>query len=92
MPTTMFSNTPLECTICTEDLRNCDFMIDPDGVYIDGFNPVNPHKNVSDPKHNGAWVNKFCTMTEVDSFILYFPYGLLLIPLLMVSLHKGFDR
>ena len=92
MPTTMFSNTQLECTICNKNLSNCGFMMDQIGVYRKGCNPIDSEKNVSDPNHNGAWVNKFCTMTAINSFILYFPYGLILIPLLLIFLHKGFDK
>ena len=92
MPTSMFNNTPLECTICRKDLGNCDFMMDQRGFYIERFNPVDDQKNVTDPKHNGAWVNKFCTMTEVHSFILYFPYCLILLPLLIISIHKVLNK
>ena len=92
MPTSMFSDTPLGCTICAIELGNCGFMMDQQGGYIKGFNPVDQNNNVSDPQHNGAWVNKFCTMTAINSFILYFPYGLILIPLLLVSLHKAFNK
>ena len=92
MPTSMFSSTPLECTICNKDLSNCGFMMDQIGGYVKGFNPVDSKNNVSDPQHNGAWVNKFCTMTSVDSFVLYFPYGLILIPLFLIFLHRSFDK
>ena len=92
MPTTMFSNTPLNCTICTKSAGNCGFMIDKNGTYKEGFYPVDPEKNVYDPAYNAGWVTKHCTMTEIDNFILYFPYVLLLIPLIMVGMESGFIR
>ena len=92
MPTAMFHNTPINCNICIKNTRNCNFMIDSKGFYKDGFNPVDPEKNISNPEYNGAWVTKFCTMMEVDNFILYFPYVLLLMPLVMVALEKVFIK
>ena len=58
----------------------------------DNFNPINDPdgENLSDPGHNAWWVKKYCTMTEVNYFTLYFPYILLLIPILMIAIEKGF--
>ena len=81
----MFSSTPLDCTVCQKDFGNCAF-----DFKDKAFNPVDPKNNVSDPKHNAWWVKKYCTMTDVDTFTLYFPYLLLLIPLMMVAVEKGF--
>jgi len=67
-------------------------MIDKTGTYKEGFYPVDPEKNIYNPSYNAAWVTKYCTMTEVDNFILYFPYVLLLIPLIMVGMERGLIR
>ena len=80
----MFSNTPLDCTVCDKQDGNCDFM---EGK--ENFHPIDG-SNVPDPGHNAWWVKKYCTMTEVNYFTLYFPYLLLLIPILMIAIEKGF--
>lgn len=84
----MFSNTPLDCTVCNFNAKNCKF---PD-LNEDDFHPINdPAKdNLSNPEHNAWWVKKYCTMSEVSYFTLYFPYLLLLIPILMIAIEKGF--
>ena len=86
MPTAMFSSTPLDCTFCSEKAGNCKFM---EGKQINGKSFEYASEN---PGHNAWWVKKFCTMSDVDGFTLYFPYMLLLIPLIMVALEKGFIK
>ena len=84
MPTAMFSSTPLDCTACLETAGNCQFLQNKTGF---DYNPIT---NGSKNPHGLWWVKKYCTMTAVDAFTLYFPYILLLIPLIMVAVEKGF--
>ena len=44
------------------------------------------------PDYNAWWVKKYCTMTTVDEFTLYFPYVLLIMPLIMVAVEKMFIK
>ena len=44
----------------------------------------------TDPKLNAWWVKKYCTYTAVDNFILYFPFVLLVIALLLILIERGF--
>ena len=81
----MFSSTPLDCTACRESTGNCEFLKDKPNF---DFNPIS--NTTDDPKH-GLWcVKKYCTMTAVHDVTLYFPYILLIIPLVMVAIEKGF--
>ena len=76
VPTAMVMETPLECTFCKDDL-----CVD---LNISG-------KGVEDPEYFEDWVKEFCTFNgSVDPFILYFPYILLLIALVMVLMEKIF--
>ena len=86
MPTTMFSSTPLDCTFCSKDAGNCKFMEDKE------INGIPFQWAATNPGHNAWWVKKFCTMSDVDSFTLYFPYFLLIIPMFMVAIERGFIR
>ena len=85
LPTAMFSATPLDCNICTEEDKNCEFM-----KGLNNFNPIT--NKTSAPSYNAWWVKKYCTMTAVDEFTLYFPYILIIIPLIMVAIEKGFVK
>ena len=84
MPTAMFSSTPLDCTACLETAGNCKFLQNKTGF---DYNPI---ANGSKNPHGLWWVKKYCTMTAVHAVTLYFPYILLLIPLIMVAIDKGF--
>ena len=94
MPTTMFSSTPLSCVPCTSRFKNCKFM------YEDYENNVTKpefshSRRIYDgvetgDTYSGLWLKKYCTQSEVDIITLYFPYMLLLVPLMMVGLNKGF--
>ena len=95
-PTTMFISIPLECTVCSKNLRNCEFMYDGDS-YKPGFNPVDQEKNFENltralKLHHPWWVKNYCTMNQIRWFDLYFPYILLFLPLIMVDMEKGFVR
>ena len=79
----MFRRNPLTCQLCSEEVQNCEFMQD-----TPGFIRTNSSQN---PKYNGGWVNKYCNMEEVEDFLLYFPYVLIIIPLIMLASEKGFD-
>ncbi|CAB4069676.1 LRRC8 [Lepeophtheirus salmonis] len=61
-PTAIINGTPLDCNFCTED--GCK----------DYFERTNTsHRDAEPPDYNFWWVKKYCTMTAVDGFILYFP-------------------
>ena len=83
MPTTMFGGgTPVDCTLCTSKDGNCDFG------NMDEMSDMKTDK----PSFNAWWVKKYCTMTTVDEFTLYFPYVLLIMPIIMVAMEKGFTK
>jgi len=85
-PTSIISNAPLECTICKE--KNCNFEAMPSSyVPYNGTDSAGPY--------NIWWVKKYCTFhgkTGVEEFILYFPYILLIVPLLMILIENCFIR
>ena len=83
-PTTIFTNMQLTCDRCVTETANCKFM--------KGRSDFNTTRKVNDPGYRGGWVNRYCTMTEVDDVTLYFPYILIAISLFMVGIEKGFDR
>ena len=85
-PTSIVSNAPLDCTICKEN--NCNFENRPSS-----FVPYNGTD--SNGPYNSWWVKKFCTFhgeTGVEEFILYFPYILLIMPLIMILIENCFIR
>ena len=87
MPTTMFAATPLDCTLCNEKEGNCEFL--EDGEKLDFDQKMNA---TGKPDFSAWWVKKYCTMTRVDEFTLYFPYVLLVMPIIMVAMEKGFIK
>ena len=86
-PTAVINSTPIFCTICDEKAQNCEFM--KNNTDYKGYHPT---ATSDDPKHNAWWVKSYCTMTAVNEFVLYFPYILIGIPLMMVLIEKGFIR
>ena len=84
IPTTMFSSTPLNCQLCSEDVNNCEFMED-----LEGFNRTKTRKD--GPGYYGGWVKKYCSMNEVEDFIIYFPYLMIIIPMVMIASDQGFN-
>lgn len=75
VPTSLVTGNPLECTFCQGDLCMA----------------YNDSGTVADPEYYMVWVKKFCTFNgSVDSFLLYFPYILLLIALVLVLIEKIF--
>ena len=81
MPTAIIQSTPLDCQVCKED--NCDF---PD------YKPLVRVNQTTDPKYSAWWAKKYCTMESVPEFVLYYPYALIQIPLIIVLIGKGFTR
>ena len=83
-PTTMFQRSPLWCNPCMNETKNCEFMkVREDFSYA---------SRDTLPGYHSSWVTKYCTMTEVDDFTLYFPYIILFFSLLMVVVERGFNR
>uniref|UniRef100_A0A0K2TQZ0 Uncharacterized protein n=1 Tax=Lepeophtheirus salmonis TaxID=72036 RepID=A0A0K2TQZ0_LEPSM len=80
-PTAIINGTPLDCNFCAEE--DCR-------IY---FNRTNTsHRDPENPGYNSLWVKKYCTMTAVDGFILYFPYLLLIMALVIVLIERVFLR
>jgi len=84
-PTAIINGTPLDCTICKKN--TCTFMRDDEGFKNGSLDQIPP-----DPAPNAWWVKKYCTATAVDHFIMYFPFILLLMALVMVLIERGFIR
>ena len=75
-PTAMVMESPLHCTICKDDL--CNPL-----KYFEGM--------AVDPGYCEEFVKQYCLVNgSIDSFLLYFPFILLLISLVMVALEKTF--
>ena len=75
VPTAIITGTPLDCNYCQNDF--C------------GANITNQGKE--NPNFNAWWVKKFCTYNgAVDNFLLYYPYFLLLIALLLFAMERIF--
>ena len=45
-----------------------------------------------DPGYSGGWLKEYCRKTAVEEFTLYFPYVLIIIPLIMVAVENGFNK
>ena len=81
VPTAIITGTPLDCTYCVQDF--C------------GANATDTFTNVGKepPGFNNWWVKKFCTFNgAVDNFLLYYPYFLLMIALILFALEKFFHK
>ena len=53
--------------------------------------PKNEDGSVEDPGFHAWWTKKFCTFNNsVDPFILYFPYFLLIVPLIILLIERLF--
>ena len=90
MPTSMFYSTPLDCQVCKETLRNCDFMHGKKGFYPVGN--ITTNKTISEPDFSKWWANKYCNKNSIHYFTLYFPYALIIIPLCMVAVERIFVK
>ena len=86
MPTAMFYTTPLDCQVCKESLKNCDFMRGKEGFFPVGRTIDN--KTILDPGYSTWWAKKYCNENYVHDFTLYFPYTFIIIPLLMVAVER----
>ena len=82
VPTAMVTGTPLDCTYCLQD--HCTF---PNQTKID-------QRRVGNPGYNTRWVKKFCTMNHeaVDPFLLYFPYFLLIVAMILIAIERTFVK
>jgi len=82
VPTAIITGTPLDCNYCQEDF--CQNVHEP-------FNQTNVGKE--DPKFNAWWIKKFCTLNgAVPAFMLYFPYFLLMVALVLVFIERVFQK
>ena len=86
-PTAIINGTPLDCNFCQKDHCENKFKDPPLNVTEEDRAELR-----IDPKFNAWWVKKYCTMTAVDSFILYFPYILLIMALVIVLIERVFVR
>ena len=101
-PTAIINGTPLDCNLCKED--HCKGVsttpapaVPPPGGTDQDDDPGHEVDDrgfivQDDPGFNAWWVKKYCTMTAVDQFILYFPYILLIIALVIVLIERVFVR
>lgn len=81
VPSAIVTSTPLDCTFCGENTGYC-------GMY----NTTLTYKE-DDPKFNAWWVKKYCTYNgSVNWLLLYFPYCVLLIALILFAIEKVFQR
>ena len=95
MPSTMFfEKTPLDCTICNKAEGNCDFLNDlkESKDWATEMSTKVNNTGIAKPDFSASWTKRYCTMTSVDKFTLYFPYVLLIMPLIMVAVEKGFVK
>ncbi len=91
-PTAIINSTPLDCTPCQADRCPDDkFRTTYDDEEAQSHADVDASK-VNQKDINAWWVKKFCTMTAVDEFIMYFPYILLIMAFVIVLIEKMFVR
>ena len=77
MPTSMITSSQLECTLCKNETGFC------------GATPKTPYDE--DPNFNSWWVKNACTFNgSVESFMLHFPYVLLIIALILFAVERVF--
>ena len=76
-PTAIINSTPLQCTICTKDI--CD--------------PSKVANSDPDGNVNIYWLKNYCTFDPeaVDQFLLYFPYVLLIVAILLFLIERAFN-
>jgi len=89
-PTAIVSSSPLECIMCSPNQTNCR----EDKLHTEGQNMDRTEwrQDAELYKGNRWWVNKFCLMEAMDRFMLYFPYILLIMALVLVLIQRGFIR
>ena len=83
VPTAIITGTPLDCNYCQADF--C-------GSFTNSTTTIEyTNKGREDPKFNASWVKKYCTFNgSVDGFLLYYPYFLLMIALILFALERVF--
>ena len=90
-PTAIINGTPLDCNFCVKD--HCANKFPDDLVNATDQERADHDAEFSEnPGYDRWWVKKYCTMTAVDSFILYFPYILLIMALVIVLIERVFVR
>ena len=83
VPSAIVTGTPLDCNYCQEDV--CGTFSN------DTHNVEFTNTGKEDPKFNAWWVKKYCTFNgSVDGFLLYYPYFLLMIALILFALERVF--
>ena len=82
-PNAIITGTPLDCNYCQQDF--C-------GTFSNDTHTVEfTNTGKEDPKFNAWWVKKYCTFNgSVDGFLLYYPYFLLMIALILFALERVF--
>jgi len=86
IPTAMIMGTPLDCNYCQADHCGLNFI-------NNASFPINMSSIRQDPKFSGWWVKKYCTLNgTVKHFMLYFPYLLLIVALVLVLIERFFLR
>ena len=82
-PTAIIKVTPLDCTRCTG--VNCILQ---NGTNFGG-DKINENPNFS-----ARWVKQYCTHNNphMNAYLMYFPYILLILALVLVLIERGFIR
>ena len=78
----MINGTPLYCTICKDNICG-DLGKDA---------PIDDQNKTIDPGHHPWWVKQHCTLDPkaVNQFLLYFPYVLLIVAILLYLIETAF--
>ena len=73
----MINSTPLWCTPCKGTLCGNETL----------------NQNKDDPGHSPLWVKQYCTLDPetVDQFLLYFPYLLLILAVVLYFIERAFN-
>ena len=73
----MINSTPLWCTPCKGTLCGNETL----------------NQNKDDPGHSPLWVKQYCTLDPetVDQFLLYFPYLLLIVAVVLYFIERVFN-
>ena len=86
IPTAIVHGSPLQCNYCF--VNNCDgreFVNLKEGDEIKAGSSI-------DPGYNYFWVPHYCTEVALDGFIVFFPYILLIMTILIVLVERVFMR
>ena len=86
-PTAIINSTPLDCNLCQSDSHCPD-----DRFRVQEPKHLAVSTNVTPKDFNAWWVKKYCTKTAVDGFLMYFPYILLIMAMVIVLIERVFVR